>query len=173
MSNPTDARLALTLRHPWPFAVCYMGKDIENRTWPPGRRLRLGDWFFIHGGKAPTARDDVEDMLCTSRELLRRFGPPPGMTDVTGHDIIRCSGLVAVAEFGGAVRRSDSPWFDPPNEADGISSPPGYGWRLQRVIVLPKPVPCRGAQGLWVVPPDLLSVAMEQVDAALSVLPAN
>jgi len=61
------------------------------------------------------------------------------------------SAIVAVATYGGAVPESTSPWFCGP-----------WGWKLlgerddQPLIVLAEPVRCRGMQGLWEVPADVL-----------------
>ena len=46
---------AVTLRHPWAYAVKMLGKDIENRTWDPGVSLKVGERFAIHAGKPPRA----------------------------------------------------------------------------------------------------------------------
>jgi len=43
------------------------------------------------------------------------------------------------------------PWFD--IEVDG-----NVGWVLRDVIVLPTPIPCKGAQGLWDVPDSIAKV---------------
>jgi hypothetical protein len=72
---------AITLRHPWPWAILAMGKRIENRTWEP-KGLRPGDRFAIHGGRVPrpgAARDRVRS---EATYLLARFGCPPGVEDV-------------------------------------------------------------------------------------------
>ena len=146
------ARLALTLKHPWPFAVCHMGKTIENRSWLPGARLSVGEWFFIHGGQVPMG-EALEDLADTGRWLLQTYGAPPGWDDVLLRDIVACKGLVAVARFGGAVAKHSSPWFEGP-----------YGWVLSEVVVFPEPVPCKGAQGLWTVPPEPLAAARAQLE---------
>ena len=128
---------ALTLKHPWPWAICCMGKRIENRTWSPS--LRIGERFAIHGGKFPKGYDllDVADI---ATQLLGIHGIPKGVKDVVLADVIM-AGIVATAVFGGILYHSDDPWFEGPK-----------GWVLRDVIVLPEPIPCRGAQGLWDVP---------------------
>ncbi len=45
----------------------------------------------------------------------------------------------------------DSEWFFGP-----------FGWILQDVVALAKPVPCRGAQGLWQPPADVAARVLEQ-----------
>ena len=46
---------ALTLRHPWAWAIVHCGKDVENRTWKPVG-LEKGDFLALHGAVAPTAK---------------------------------------------------------------------------------------------------------------------
>jgi len=38
---------ALSLRPPWPYAVFYLGKDVENRTW----RINWRGQLLIHASK--------------------------------------------------------------------------------------------------------------------------
>lgn len=134
---------ALTLRHPWAFAICYWGKRIENRSWRPQTELRIGHRFAIHGGRAPAGVDNVRYVIETGKELVKKFGLPPGFSDLTGNDIVR-SGIVATAVLKDVVTRSDDPWFEGK-----------YGWVLDEVIVLPEPIRCPGAQGLWTVPTSI------------------
>lgn len=153
---------ALTLRHPWAWAICCAGKRIENRTWSPP--LRVGEKFAIHGGKFPLGADDkphgaketeyVEDITETVRELSEQKLLPGGLISL--RMLSGYVGIVAVATFGGTVTESSSPWFCGP-----------IGWALSDVLALPRPVPCKGAQGLWTVPEDVLSamrVQFEQQD---------
>ena len=72
-------------------------------------------------------------------------------------EVIFRTGIVAVATFGGITLEGfDSvgpdaevdPWFD--------ETPGNKGWRIRDVIVFPEPIPCKGAQGLWNVPDDVL-----------------
>jgi len=41
-----------------------------------------------------------------------------------------------------------------------------YGWQLANIIALPTPVPCKGAQGLWPLPPDVLGQVRRQIEIA-------
>jgi len=54
--------------------------------------------------------------------------------------------------LSGVVTESADPWFVGP-----------FGWVLSDVVVLPAPVPCRGAQGLWEVPADVREAALRQL----------
>lgn len=142
---------ALTLRHPWPFCICHWGKRIENRVWRPKTELRIGDRFAIHGGRPPTTRGNrayVANLL--NDDLVPRFGLLDNGalkqgSGFIGIDRFILPGIVATAVLDSIVTESDDPWFEGP-----------IGWVLRDVIVLPEPIPCKGAQGLWEVPKDVL-----------------
>lgn len=127
---------ALTLRHPWPWAICHMGKRIENRTWKPPRAL-IGKQIAIHGGKQPKSLTELEQIAMVSRNLIRRFGVPTGVDDVLLRDTI-LTGIVAVCTLTDVVTAAGNPWFEGP-----------IGWVLSDLIVLPEAIPCGGKQGLW------------------------
>jgi hypothetical protein len=147
--------LCLTLRHPWPWAICVLGKDIENRNWHPGRRLPPGSWFAIHGGKWPSNEVELADLRDVAGGLAidHRDRLPGG--DATLLDVLRYTGVVAVCRLGAVVTASASSWFEGP-----------YGWQLAATVVLPEPVPCRGQQGLWGLPDDVLAEVRRQFKAA-------
>lgn len=142
---------ALTLRHPWAWAVCYLGKPVENRTWMPSpRQLRPGEKFAIHAGKMPSKIEIAEALAWMDFEGLLHNAPldkVPAFADLRTQE----SAIVAVATFGGIVTEHPSPWFCGP-----------YGWVLDDLVVLPAPVACRGAQGLWNLPPDVLEETLQQ-----------
>jgi hypothetical protein len=137
---------ALTLLHPWPYAVVRLGKRIENRKWKTTpNQLAVGEVFAIHGGAAPKGRAlrAAESDLCHLR--ARQLAPldlPIGSAVLPG--------VVALAFYGGAVTSSRNVWFSGP-----------YGWLLSDVFALPEPVPCPGKQGLW----DLPASALDRVRA--------
>jgi hypothetical protein len=128
---------ALTIHQPWAWAIAHAGKRIENRTWKPPVSL-VGSHLAIHAGKVFS--DDGELSL-----ILRGFDPPD--TYVRG-------AIVAVAKVAGWVERSGDPWFVGP-----------IGWELSELRVF-EPVPCKGAQGLWLVPDGVLSIVRERWKAA-------
>jgi hypothetical protein len=137
---------ALTLKHPWGFCVCRLGKRIENRTWLPPRSL-IGQRFAIHGGKVPTSKAELKWIRDVYRGLVRQHGEPTYRVDgdLTLRDVLSFTGIVATAVLSHTVTSSSDPWFD------GT----GYGWVLTDLIVLPEPIPISGKQGLWTVPRDV------------------
>lgn len=142
---------AITLRHPWPFAICYMGKRIENRTWKPPKSL-IGKTIAIHGGKVLTSFRETNELIRVTRELVERFGLPSGFVELKSDDVLKCHGIVATATLSGFVSESDDPWFD------GT----GYGWQLADVRVFERPIACKGAQGFWEVPDDITLLKGEE-----------
>ncbi len=167
---------ALTLRHPWPFAICHLGKRIENRGWEPSpKQLRIGDRFAIHGGVAPkrgsvSYADPIQKAYLLSERFAGVHFPP--------EDVIFRVGIVAVATFGGITldgrgvcdcgriehgrchmacpSQSVDPWFD--------DVPNNKGWMLRDLFVLPTPIQCKGAQGLW----DVSSYVLAKINEQLS-----
>ena len=125
---------ALTLWRPWTWAICHpspKAKRVENRTWSPPRSL-IGQDLAIHAGR----RYDGADAC---RFIARILGELP---PVQAH----CrEGIVAVARLAGLrFPPSNDPWLVGP-----------VGWLLDNVRVLPRPIACKGAQGLWTLPPDV------------------
>lgn len=147
----------LTLKHPWPYAVCRLGKDIENRTWSPGHRLPVDSWFAIHGGVTPKGLGWDEAMSDLHSLQVRRIA----LNALRLGETIM-SGVVAVCRFGGTVTMSDSVWFNGP-----------VGWVLAETVVLPEAVPCKGQLGLWYLPDDVIGRVREGFRIARKAVGAN
>lgn len=154
-------RLALTLWPEWAYAVAHLGKDVENRSWPPPQNM-IRKRIAIHGGASIGGRAttktgfalaavqtmaDVAELCGHSRQKLRTI--TPGVVKEAG------CGIVAVVTLAG-VLQSPQPerWY----VGDNL-----FGWKLEDMLVLPRPVKCSGAQGLWRIPPEVLERVREQL----------
>ena len=62
--------IALSIRAPWAWAIFHAGKDIENRTWAPPKKL-LGQRFFVHVSTWGTW-DQLYDEFVYVRECIER-----------------------------------------------------------------------------------------------------
>jgi hypothetical protein len=82
--------LALSIRQPWCAAIMYLGKTVENRTWPTAFR---GE-FYIHAGKT-VERD------CGFEDELLALDPRPR---------IWLGGLIATARLVDCVRIENINW---------------------------------------------------------------
>ena len=143
---------ALTLWRPWPWAIFELppgvAKRVENRPAPPPQTV-IGERLAIHAGK--TYDDDA------ALELQLRFGGAHRVPD-EDEDPIGLIGFVTVVGYrdhAAEVRIGARPGAAP---ADPWFCGP-YGWLLDEVVALRRPVPCRGAQGIWFVPDAVLAEA--------------
>lgn len=127
MTNPLRA---ITLHRPWAYAIAHLGKDIENRTWDCWID-KAYPYLAIHAGNKwdSGAAKWIEN---------QGLGVVPPEAE-------NPKGIVAIARFKGNTTASDSPWFVGP-----------VGWQLSDVVAIP-PIECKGQQGLWMVPDELLS----------------
>ena len=128
---------ALTIKQPWVHAILHEGKDVENRSWQRGFR----GWLAIHASAQPQ----------------RDAGFPRGH-HVPDLDSLDYSAICGVARVVNIVTKSRSKWFCRPDVGST-----NYGWVLAEVKVLKKPIPCKGALGLWDVPPKVLRELQRQL----------
>jgi hypothetical protein len=158
---------ALTLRHPWAFSIAHWGKRIENRSWKPPTAL-IGQRIAIHGGAKPGKADGYRaGAVRIFADLFEVYGHPAAFHEATTYRELanialnESSGIVATAiierwvKFGSDDIAEQDPWFD--------KQPGNIGWVLRDVVTLEKPVPCKGAQGLWNLPDDVLAQVIANV----------
>lgn len=154
-----DQVRGLTLWRPWPWAFTHADKRVENRPVRPPRKL-VGMYLALHSGLKFDA-----DAAIRMRE--GRYGNAARAcrcdSDAHPHTEITCVGKVdAVSEFMlNAEMEPDDPRF--------ARNPWAFGRfviDLPTLIVLPTPVPCRGAQGYWRLPPDVFEQVRDQVAEA-------
>lgn len=131
MNLPT---MAVSLFQPWPWAVLYLLKDVENRTWATKYRgpilLHAGKRFFL-----PEVRDNVRRCLETTtskapRSFFLRF-TTENLRNQTG-------GIVGMVTIKDCITNSPSPWAEP--------------GRRHWLLADPKPLPffpCKGRLGLF------------------------
>jgi hypothetical protein len=180
---------ALTLRHPWAFAIAHLGKRIENRDWDArtadlmGLPQLVGETIAIHGGTAPQRpkraghwsqlaetnlwRQHCEDLQGVHRILggelpdgAARYFASRGISTLTPEAFI-LPGVVAVATISGTTRTSRDPWA-----AHGQ-----LHILLSDVITLSEPVQCPGAQGFWTVPEAIEREVTTQYRSVLNARP--
>lgn len=137
---------ALTVQQPWAHAI-FLGKNIENRTQVWSYRGRLA----IHAGKRDSARG-------WESPLIRALGIHEGGVVDGGLEYGALIGVVDLVDCHPAAGCCE-PW--------GESEYHEHSGRLRRNIthlvlenprLLPEPIPCRGALGLWTPPPGIASV---------------
>lgn len=133
----------LTLWEPWATLIALGEKRYETRRW---RRAWRG-WLAIHASKKWNA------------ELTAQCLEEPYRTALAGYGINRSFPLgciVAVAQVVGYIETTRAHISDK-ERAFGDWSPDRWGWKLSNVVRLDEPIPCRGSQGLWVVPDEIVA----------------
>lgn len=157
---------ALTLTQPWCGLVASGIKLVENRPRSMIKREDFGRPFAIHA-----SREIDESVYQRVREiapeLYESLVPP---SDGLLWKLSRItSAVIAVAVLDGEVIGKGTRirhWADriSPLAADQrrwFFGPIGYV--LRDVRALPTPVPCRGWQGFWTLPPDVAARVEEQL----------
>lgn len=125
---------ALSVRAPWWWAILHLDKDIENRP----RAFHFTGRVWLHASAWWTFAD-VQDDWEHIQDIYRELGGSRDDTGITWRDMRESGGaIVGSVELCGTVTASDSPWFFGP-----------YGIKLANPVALPKPVPCKGALGLF------------------------
>lgn len=170
MSSDILPEWTISLKQPWAWAVLHAGKRIENRTWYSTRRGPI--WI---AASAQVRRDYYEDarlwlvqrgIKVPELEALP-LGAIVGRANVTGcilpggftsdHYRDCTSARIAYQMHGknwGAEYRP--PLARHPLAGDPFHFPDQFGYVLEDVHALAKPVPCKGLQRWWRVKPELL-----------------
>jgi len=153
---------ALSIRQPHLYCITHLGKDVENRTWKPPLHI-IGKRIALHASGKLDGRDGF-DMASS----IAGFDLKTAVSDMP------LGAIVATAVVAG--------WFKTDDVRDRVSVTVGHGifpasvyaskwylgdigWALQDVIVLPEPIPCKGALSLWKVP----SSAMPEIIHSIAV----
>ena len=128
---------ALTIRQPWVHAILREGKNIENRTWQVDYR----GWIAIHAAAVPAPNAMY----------------PRGVR-VPDLNTLDYGAICGVARVVDILTASRSKWFT--GRDDGKVH---FGWVLEDVFALKKPIPCKGVLRLWQVPPKVLRELRRQL----------
>jgi hypothetical protein len=147
---------ALTIHQPWAWFIAQGYKPIENRSWAPPASI-VGCHVAIHASKRWNAGEVISDLNWAWIEKLFPASERGGTQEqFLARLQAQCGHVVAVARLAGSVRESSSRWFFGP-----------IGWQLEDVVAI-EPVACRGAQGLWALPPDVHVTVRERYGRARS-----
>jgi hypothetical protein len=146
----------LTLWRPWAASIVHGPKRVENRPWaPPSSLVRQGLWLALHAGKRwdeegaefilnkwHAANVEItKDARGTWMDRTRERRWPAKWT---AQGIVGVARVVGAEEVGGMFGQPSDPWAFGP-----------WCWDLADVRALAVPIPCRGAQMLWTLPPDV------------------
>lgn len=154
---------ALTIQHPWAFAIAEGFKTVENRTWARRYRgpvaIHAGQQYdntavLVRRDRAAAVRLDElggrsNFWAADTRIPSKLFPAPP--TSLAHNAIIAVAQLTDIHICGGVC----SPWAEPDV----------HHWVLEDVVQLPAPVVSKGRLGLWNPTDDLMTAVREQLEA--------
>lgn len=128
----------ISLWEPWASAIAIGAKKIETRAWYTGYRGPLA----IHAAKT---RDHADCFLF--EPTVRAAFAAAGITAVGdlsfGCIVATCTlkACLKTERIAGGIGELE--------RALGGYDPGRFGWVLENVVRLPKPIPARGSQGFW------------------------
>lgn len=149
---------AATLYQPWAWLVAHGHKPLENR--PKGFFPQdFRGWFWIHAAKLTSreaklvAKGDATDEWLAAHELCCQNG----LLVLPALDDARMS-------FGAIIGRGRvTGMLEPPAKLpDGWRMAGKFGYVVLDAVPLKEPVPCRGKQGFWTVPGEILEILKER-----------
>lgn len=180
---------ALTLWPEWAWAICKLGKRVENRSERFARMIagQVGDgWLAIHAGKniggrpgRAATKEGLSDLAfmaeqeCWFVELGECYLDQTGVVDhpvaqftmpgslVGEHDL--CSDELERVGASAIVAVCRVRGVLPPGLVHPWKVATSAALKLDDVRVLAKPIPCGGRQGLWTLPEDVERAVMAQV----------
>ena len=173
-----DRLPCLTIWPEWVYGIVVLGKDIENRGPWLSERLRRyqGHYIGIHagkniGGKAGSGVSDysaVRLVIETASDAAHRFGgqrfenlavSERGKIIDSAIQATRAlaSSIAVIARLGAPLPTSYPP------RMEGWHATNQIGWKLKDAIVLPRPVLCKGLQGIWFASTEQTRFIREQI----------
>lgn len=166
---------ALSVQQPWAACITYLGKDVENRTWPCQRRI-WGARIAIHASKGIDLPDFVPGPLADGWPSLfagqaewdawraaAAGANPQKLADWPAK--IPLGAVVAAATIADCHWHEDCTGGEDPRPCSPWAAFGQWHWRLENVRPLAEPIPCRGALGLWQLLGDVERAVRGQLDA--------
>lgn len=156
---------ALPLWQPWATLVAAVEKRIETRGWQPPRSA-LGTRIAIHATKGGLTQAELHRLLGAQpfAEVLRRaLGLDPDASVVGMARALPRGAILATATLARCVpitpeRAASLEARNPQEYAFGDYTPGRFAWVLTDVQPLGRPVPCKGSQGMFDLPPLVADV---------------
>lgn len=142
------------MTQPWATLVAIGAKEIETRSWSTSYRGVIA----IHAAKGFPGHCQ---RLCSGTpfyEALKGISPrrlPRGVILAVAEirDVMPTEEMVRLWRSHDMGRVPN--YHDDREQKFGDYSEGRYAWRLMNVRRLVEPVPCKGALGLWTVPPEI------------------
>ena len=147
---------ALSLTQPWAELVVLGEKQWETRSWKTERRGLIA----VHASK--NFPRWAKDLTETDPYFVSTLGKYP----ITRIPIGAIVGTVEILKMESTNELRD--FLGRKEIAFGDYQMDRWGWQLANPVKLDEPIPCRGALGLWEVPPEIVErLTINQIDGML------
>ena len=147
---------ALSLTRPWPYTILHLGKRIENRSRKDGVKPAICSYrgeLYLHAAKSWDA--GVAKLLWADGLL----GEDGGLRDRLAKRSCHPTGIVGKCRAVAHLAPDGCCYLDPEGNEKDNTMPldmrwwfGGYALVLSDVVTFEKPVPCKGALGVWRIP---------------------
>ena len=138
--KPDFGLQALTLQQPWAYCVANGLKRYETRSWETNHRGLLA----IHAGS-----NAKPEHFRTAEKIGLDINDKSGPFWADRGKIIAISELAEITQI---TNEDELAYWRSTTEADyGFYNMGSFVWRLENVLVLPRPVATRGNMGIWYV----------------------
>jgi hypothetical protein len=159
---------AITVHAPYAHLLAWSKKRYETRGWA----TNYGGWLAIHTGKSTEVLEQVaSEMVEYGRtkkspslftlHFLQVLDEMPNIDRSTFRlSDLPLGSIIAVGKLTACIpgtqllqtiseREKAFGYFDESREKR-------FGWQLDKVFMLPKPITCKGQQGIWDVPDSIV-----------------
>jgi len=153
---------ALTLTQPWATLVAIGAKRIETRDWSSRYRGPLAIHAakgFPDGARAVVGRIPFLEALNAAG--IHRWDQMP-LGAIVATAVLRDVFRFHYATRDDVIASSRAGKFPPHESSFGDYAAGRYGFVLESVRKLDMPIACRGALGLWNLPPDVEAAVLHQ-----------
>ena len=146
---------AISLWQPWASAIAIYAKRIETRGWPTSYRGPLA----IHAAKTKEHLGTYEVTWSPGEDLAQAALHKGGLVKPEDYPL---GAVVAVCRLVGCVRTEIlRDQIGEMEKAFGCYDDRRFGWQLEGIQPLKRPLPWRGRQMFFDVPEDLIAEALK------------
>jgi hypothetical protein len=150
---------ALSTWQPWAHLLAVGAKEYETRSWSTGYRGPIAIHAALRWTKAMVLCCYEEPFLSILQRCGTRF-PDRHLADRYTSLGLEFGCVIAVADLVDVVPTEQLlPSLGAIEVAFGDFSHGRFAWRFADPVLLPKPIPCVGKQGLFELPADLTALA--------------
>jgi hypothetical protein len=152
---------AISIWQPWATAIALGLKRNETRSWSTPYRGPIlvcasKRWNPELEERQEWLAENLREMFGPHTDLVLEFNAVPVLGAIVAiADLVECSPTIDAVKFSGSLDQRIELML-------GDFTVGRFAWQIENVRRLPQPVPCRGQQGLFDPPPDVVDQVAQQ-----------